>query len=108
MVSLSALWGAILLSAVIVFVASSIMHRVLPYHKTNYKKLPEEDKVAAALRGIGRGLYVLPFCTVKEMKSLEVQEKYKQGPVGMITIMPPGPPAMAKFLGEWFAYCVLV
>jgi hypothetical protein len=110
MVSLSALWGAIVLSAVIVFVASSIMHMVLPYHKTNYKKLPDENKVTAALRasGIGRGLYVFPFCEMKEMKSPEMVEKYKQGPVGTITIMPSGPPALPKFMGQWFGFCLLV
>ena len=108
MTVLISLWLPILLAVVVVFVASSIMHMVLPYHKTNYKKLPDEDKVASALRGIGRGLYVLPFCTMKEMKSPEMQEKYKQGPVGMITMMPPGPPAMPKYLVQWFVYCVLV
>jgi len=40
----------ILLSAVIVFVASSILHMVLPYHKSDYRKLPEEDRVLDALR----------------------------------------------------------
>ena len=40
----------ILLSAVIVFVASSIMHMVLTYHRGDYQRLPEEDKVLAALR----------------------------------------------------------
>ncbi len=47
---LSALWLPILLSAVIVFVASSIMHMALPYHRNDYKKLPDEDKVLPALR----------------------------------------------------------
>jgi hypothetical protein len=110
MVSLSALWLPIVLSAVIIFVASSIMHMVLPYHRSNYKQLPDEDKVRAALRsaGLQRGLYVFPFCTPKDMKSPAMVEKYKQGPVGSITVMPLGPAAMPKFLGLWFAYCLLV
>jgi len=33
MVPLTSLWAPILLSAVIVFVASSIMHMVLPFHR---------------------------------------------------------------------------
>ena len=40
MTPLSALWLPIVLSAVIVFVASSIMHMVLPYHRSDYHKLP--------------------------------------------------------------------
>ena len=54
MVSLTSLWLPILLSAVIVFVASSIMHMVLPYHKSDYRKLPDEDRVTDALRSAGR------------------------------------------------------
>lgn len=110
MVSLSALWLPIVLSAVIVFIASSIMHTILPYHRSDYKQLPEEDKVLGVLRGVGlkRGLYVFPFCTHKDMKSPEAQEKYKQGPVGMMTVMPSGPPVMPKFLGQWFGFCLIV
>ena len=36
----------IVLSAVIVFVASSIMHMVLPYHKKDYNQLPDEARSA--------------------------------------------------------------
>ena len=105
-----ALWLPIVLSAVIVFVVSSILHMVLPYHKGDYRQLPEEDKVMASLRGAGltRGLYIFPFCTRKDMKSPAMQEKYKQGPVGMLTVFPSGPPAMPKFLVEWFVYCLVI
>jgi len=110
MVPLAALWLPILLSAVIVFIASSIMHMILPYHKSDYRQLPEEDKLLAALRsaGLKRGLYIFPFCTHKDMKSPSAIEKYTQGPVGMMTIFPSGPPAMPKFLGMWFAYCLII
>lgn len=110
MVSLAALWLPIVLAAVIVFVASSIMHMVLPYHRSDYRKLPDEEKVTASLRaaGLTRGLYVFPFCTPKEMKSPESVAKYKQGPVGMMTIFPLGPPVMPKFLGQWFGYCLII
>ena len=110
MVPLSALWLPILLSAVIVFVASSIMHMLLPYHQSDYQKLPDEDKVLATLGGLNlkRGLYIFPFCTHKEMKSPAVLEKFKQGPVGMMTIRPTGMPAMGKFMVQWFVYCLVV
>jgi hypothetical protein len=110
MVHLHSLWLPILLSAVIVFVTSSVMHMVLPYHRSDYQKLPDEDKLLPSLRaaGLKRGLYIFPFATHKEMKSPGVIEKYKQGPVGMMTIFPSGPPFMPKFLGLWFAYCLIV
>jgi hypothetical protein len=53
LVSLAALWLPILLSAVIVFIASSIMHTVLPYHRGDYRGLPDEDNLLASLRGAG-------------------------------------------------------
>ncbi|MDQ1389965.1 MAG: hypothetical protein QOF94_2372 [Acidobacteriaceae bacterium] len=111
MVPISALWMPILLSAVIVFVASSILHMVLPYHKSDYRKLPDEDKLVDALRSAGvtpGPAYHFPHSTHKEMKSPEVVEKFKRGPIGLLTVIPSGPPAMGKYLGLWFVYCVVV
>jgi hypothetical protein len=110
MVPLTALWIPILLSAVIVFVASSIMHMVLPYHRSDYKQLPDEDNVLSTLRkaGVKRGVYMFPFCTHKDMKSPAIAEKQKQGPVGSLTVFPTGPVNMPKYLATWFVYCVIV
>jgi hypothetical protein len=110
MVSLPALWLPILLSAIIVFIASSVMHMVLPYHRNDYQRIPDEDNVLDALRtaGLKRGLYIFPFGTHKEVKSPALMEKYRQGPVGMMTVFPGGPPVMPKFLGMWFVYCLII
>ena len=68
MISLSALWLPIVLSAVIIFVASSVLHMLLTYHRSDYRQVPDEDKVMGTLRAAGmqRGLYVFPFCTHKD------------------------------------------
>jgi nucleoside recognition membrane protein YjiH len=111
MVPIQALWLPILLSAVIVFVASSIIHMALPIHKNDYRKLPDEEKVLDGLRtaGVTPGReYRFPYCTQKEMKSPETNEKFKRGPVGLLIIMPNGAMSMGKFLGQWFLYCVVV
>jgi hypothetical protein len=110
MLFLAALWLPILLSAVIVFIASSIMHMVLPYHKSDAHQLPDEDKLLTSLRGAGlqRGIYMFPYCNPKDMKSPAMVEKYKQGPIGIITVFPPGPPVLPKFLAMWFAYCLII
>jgi hypothetical protein len=110
MVSLAALWLPILLSAVVVFIASSLFHMVLPFHRSDYRQLPDEDKLLSTLRsaGLQPGLYHFPFCTHKDMKLPATQEKFKQGPVGMMTVMPSGPVALPKFLGLWIAYCLIV
>ncbi len=111
MVPITALWLPILLSAVIVFVASSILHMVIPYHKSDYRKLPDEGRVLDALRAAGvtpGRVYHFPFTTHKEMKSPEAVEKFKRGPIGLLTVSPNGAPAMGKYLGRWFVYCVVV
>jgi len=108
MVSLAALWLPIVLSAVIVFVASSIVHMVLPFHKSDYKKLPDEEPARAALRGVSPGVYMIPACDHKNMKDPAMQEKFKQGPVGSIVIRPSGMINMGSFLGLWFGYCLVI
>src|SRR5438067_2709602 len=111
MIPLTALWLPILLSAVIVFFASFIMHMVLAYHKSDYRKLPDEDRVTDALRsaGVTRGpAYFFPYFSFEEMKSAPVSEKMKRGPVGLVTLLPSGPPAMGKNLVQWFLYCVVI
>lgn len=110
MVPVIALWLPIVLAAIIVFVASAIMHTVLPYYKSDCQQIPDEAHVLAALRtaGLKRGYYHFPFTSHREMKSPAMVEKYKQGPVGMMTVLPSGPPAMPKFLSMWFAYCLII
>src|SRR5438067_11894080 len=111
MIPLTALWFPILLSTVIVFVASSIMHMVLPYHKSDYRILPDEDRVTDAIRsaGVTRGpAYFFPYFSFKEMKSAPVVERLKRGPVGLLTVLPSGPPVIGKNLVQWFVYCIVV
>ena len=107
---LAALWLPIVLSAVIVFVASSILHMVLKYHQSDCSTLPDEDKLLGTLRaaGVKPGYYIFPYTTHKEMNSPAMMEKFKQGPIGILTVRPSGPPAMGKYLGSWFAYCLVI
>jgi hypothetical protein len=111
MVTITSLWIPILLSAVIVFIASSILHMVFRYHRSEYKKLPNEDGLMDAMRkeGIQPGFYAAPHTTSpKEMKSPELIEKFRKGPVFYVTVIPSGPPAMGKYLVMWFLYSVLI
>lgn len=111
MVPIMSLWVPILLAAVLVFVASSIIHMVLPYHRTDYRKVPSEDEVMDAVRkfGIPPGDYMMP-CAVspKERIAPAFVDKMKKGPVAVMTVMPAGPPAMGKSLAQWFIYCIVV
>jgi hypothetical protein len=111
MIGLSALWLPILLSSVIVFVASSIIHMALNWHKNDYAKLPNEDQVMAALRpfAVPPGDYMVPRpSSTQEMGSPEFAEKLKQGPVMVLTVMPNRLMPMAKNLALWFLYSAVV
>jgi hypothetical protein len=105
------LWLPILLSAVLVFIASSIIHMVLPYHRTDWKKLPAEDDVMAALRpfNIPRGDYFMPCAgSSADMKNPAFLDKLKRGPVVALTVMPPGQTSMAGNLAQWFVFSIVV
>ncbi len=109
MTALTALWLPILLSAAIVFIMSSIIHMVLPWHKSDYPKMPNEDKVMDALRpfAIPPGDYMVPRpSNTQEMKSPEFLERMKRGPVMVLTVMPNGPMSMGRNFVLWFLYAV--
>lgn len=109
-VPLTSLWIPIILSAVIVFVASSVLHMVFKYHQKEYRQLPNEEKVLDALRPLGLtpGLYTFPYTTHQDMKLPATIEKFKQGPVGFISVLPSGQVNMGKFMGLWLGFCIVV
>jgi len=111
MVAITALWIPIVLSAVFVFIVSSIVHMSLGYHRSDFKKLPNEERTLEALRGqgISPGDYLFPCpASPKDMSSPEMLEKYKRGPVGVMTVLPSGPPTMGRQLVQWFLFCLAV
>ncbi len=111
MISLTALWLPILLSAVFVFIVSSILHMVITIHRGDLKKIPGEEKVLEAMRaqGVQPGSYMFPCAgSMKEMGTPEMIEKCKLGPVGFLTVVPSGPPSMGKNLVQWFFYSILI
>ena len=111
MVGLFALWLPILLSAVVVFIVSSIFHMFSPWHKSDYPRLENEDKVMDALRplNIPPGDYMVPRpVDMKDMRSASFMEKLTKGPKVIFTIMPSGRPSMAPNLIGWFLYCVVI
>jgi hypothetical protein len=111
MVSLAALWLPILVAAVLVFIASSLIHMVLGYHAADYGRLPSEDKVMDALRpfNIAPGDYVTPCPTSPaSMRDPEFIAKRRQGPVFMMTMFPSGDIAMGAQLAQWFVFALVV
>lgn len=111
MIYIQLLWLPILLSAVFVFIASSIIHMLLPWHKNDYLKVPNEDKLMDTLRplAVPPGNYMVPLASsTKEMRSPEFARKLKEGPVMMLTVRPNGMASMGRMLLFWFIYSVVV
>jgi hypothetical protein len=111
MTFLAQLWLPILLSAVFVFIVSSVIHMALPIHKGDCKKLKNEDAVLESLRanGVEPGAYVFPCAgSMKEMGSPEMIEKQKRGPVGWLTVAPSGGFHLGESLAWWFVFCLIV
>jgi hypothetical protein len=111
MTGLFALWLPILLSSVIVFIVSSVIHMLSPWHKSDYPKMDDEDKVMDALRplNIPPGDYMIPRPKdMKDMRSAEFTAKLNKGPKVVFTVLPAGVPGMATNLIGWFLYSVVV
>ena len=111
MVTIAALWLPILLSAVAVFLVSSLVHMVLPWHKGDFPAVPDQDRVMAALRpfAIPPGDYAMPRPKdMKEMGTPEFAAKMTQGPVMSITVRPNGPMTMGASLGKWFIFVLVI
>jgi hypothetical protein len=105
------LWLPVVVSAVVVWLLSAILHMALKYHKADYKKLPDEEAVGAALRKDAPppGVYVIPHVADhSQMKDPAVRARYDRGPVAIITMLQNGAPAMPKYLVLWFLFCFLV
>lgn len=105
------LWLPILLAAVGVFAASSIIHMVIRWHRSDYLQLSNEDEVRRALRaGTARpGQYLVPYMTdPKQMGSPEMKQKFEEGPIGFFTLRPTGAPGMGVPLAMWFVFNLVV
>jgi hypothetical protein len=104
------LWLPGLVSAFAVFVLSAILHMVLKYHRADYRQLAGEEAVAEALRRSAPtpGVYMMPYVEMAQMKDPAVRKRFEDGPVAQVVVGKNGPPAMGKYLGQWFLFCLLV
>lgn len=111
MVSLAQLWLPIVLSAVFVFIVSSLIHMALKFwHSPDYRGFSNEDEVGAAMRNgnAAPGLYIIPYCKPEQMKDPAMQQRLRGGPVGLVTLRHPGVMNMGAFLGQWFAFSLVI
>jgi hypothetical protein len=110
MTAIAALWLPILVSAVLVFIASSVIHMAPLWHRGELPAPPDADRLQDAMRpfGLAPGHYMLPRAhTAKECKDPAFVEKLNRGPVLIMTVLRNGPMSMSRPLLQWFA-CILV
>ncbi len=111
MVTIGALWLPILLSAVAVWVASAIIWMVMPYHKSDFSKLPDEDAALRALtpQGLVPGQYSFPYsASAEDLKDPETVRKFEEGPVGFLTVVPSGTPTMGSKITLSFVFYLVI
>jgi len=111
MTSIIALWLPILLSAVAVFVVSSVIHMMSPWHKGDYLTVPNEDAFRGSVgpMSIPPGDYMVPHPQSREeMRSPQFAEKMRAGPRVIMTVLPGGDFSMTKNLVQWFLYLILL
>ena len=113
MVPLTSLILPIVISAVVVFVASSIIHMVLPYHRDDFRRLSadKENELLDVLRrmALPPGDYAAPHAgSPAGMKDPEFIARMKKGPQILMTVAPGGPPALGTSLVLWFIFILIV
>jgi len=111
MVTLDMLWLPILAATILVFAASNVVWMVLPHHRSDTRRLPDEAPTLELLgrQSLAPGVYRFPWAeSMKEMGEPAFVDKLKQGPVGFLTITPRGPFNMGKAMGGWIGYLAVI
>ncbi|HRQ65280.1 MAG TPA: hypothetical protein PKZ76_10550 [Xanthomonadaceae bacterium] len=110
---LLSLWLPILIITVALFFASFLAWAVLPHHKPDLRKWPDEDRLRAFVResGAAPGEYLFPLVHDHEMKDPEAVKRYDTPPWGMVNVWPSKPSMggnMVKTVLFFFVVTVLV
>ena len=113
MVPLTSLILPIVVSAIVVFVASFVIHMVLGYHKTDLRKLPDaqEDEILAVMHRLNLppADYGVPHPgSPDRMKDPAFVAKMTKGPIVFMTVTPGESPNMGRPLALWFVYTLVV
>lgn len=90
---LLSLWLPILVTTVVLFLASFLAWVVLPHHKPDYRRWPDEDALLQFMResGAAPGEYLFPLIDQKDLREDWAVRRYEEGPWGMVTVWPARP-----------------
>lgn len=103
------LWQPILVSAAGVWLASAVVWMAMPWHKSDFAEVTDEEAARAALKGLAPGYYNIPHCVdMRQLKEPEMQKKFEEGPLAFVTIVASGVPRMGgKMIGSFVYYLVV-
>lgn len=113
-VPLGALWLPILLSAVFLFIASSLIWTAFKWHDGDWRQLGPSNELQEVLRkvGIAPGQYMFPegdrHATDKAAAKKAWEDRYAKGPVGVVYAGTPGKMSMGKMMGQMVVYFLVV
>ena len=107
-VSAAALWLPVIVSAALCWIAGAVIWMALPHHKSDFKGLPDEQAARNALSGIAGGQYNIPNVSDPSKLSDEDRQKFADGPVGFLTVLPNGFPNMGRNLVQQIIYLLVV
>jgi hypothetical protein len=107
MVSLLELWLPILLSTILIFMASALMWMVMPHHRTDWQSMPNGEQVQEMLKGVPPGQYIYPGIMTREVRNDKAaQERYQSG-MGFVIVREPKF-EMGKQMGLSFLHYLVV
>jgi hypothetical protein len=113
-VALGALWLPVVLSAVFVFIGSSVIWMAFKWHDGDWKQGGLTGDLQEALRNVGvtTGQYLFPYMDMKATDKAAAKktwmERYAKGPVGVIHAGTPGTMSMGKMLAQVFVLYLVV
>lgn len=115
MVTITALWLPVILSAAVVFVVSAMVWMVMPHHKHDFAPASDQDALMDAVRTStpGPGMYYFPWAAGGDENSPAYKEQVRAGPVGILRVRDPQSvvnmgPAMLKSVVLYLAVGVFV
>ena len=97
------LWLPIVVAGVATFLLSAMVWMFLPHHKKDWRALPNEEAVLAAMRASppSPGQYALPFLFDPKLRDdPAMKERIARGPNGYFTVIPSGMPAMGPMMAK--------
>jgi hypothetical protein len=108
---LSTLWMPIVLSAIVVFIASSIMWMALPHHKTDWIDIAGGDaRLLSLIKELdlwGRQ-YVFPAGLMGGRRDPALAEALKDEPTGFLIVRPHGGSSLGRSLVYYFIFNLIV